>query len=109
TASNPRGIGPAPVIASDNTSGTASPNGGRLYIAYVDRYDSTRFGSPADPNLSDNTDIFLVYSDNGGVTWNQMTYADNLGMKRPVNDDDGFRDGFSEGTGDPNQFPLYIT
>ncbi len=40
TASNPQGIGPAPVIASDNTSGTASPNAGRLYIAYVDRYDS---------------------------------------------------------------------
>lgn len=112
TASNPRGIGPSAVIASDNTVVSGSPNPGRLYIAYVDRLDTARFGSVANSNPGDNTDILLVYSDDGGVSWTQTFYNDSVfppRIPKPVNDDDGFRDGFSEGTGDPNQFPLYVT
>jgi subtilisin-like proprotein convertase family protein len=79
-ASPLRGIGPAPVIASDNTLGSFSPFQGRLYVAYVGR--STAPGNPAD-----NTDIFLAASDDGGASWQ------NLGR---VNDDNAATDGGSE-------------
>ncbi len=78
-----RGIGPAPVIASDNTLGSFSPFQGRLYIAYVARL------APPPPNPLDNTDIFLSYSDDGGISWSRAPLM--------VNDDSAF-DGFSEGT-----------
>jgi len=60
----PTGFGPAPVIASDNTLGPYSPYGGRLYVAYTDR-DTTTAGVPADA-----TTIRLIYSDDGGQSWN---------------------------------------
>jgi subtilisin-like proprotein convertase family protein len=78
-----RGIGPAPVIASDNTLGSFSPYQGRLYIAYVARIP------PPPANPLDNTDIFLSYSDDGGISWSRAPLK--------VNDDSAF-DGFSEGT-----------
>jgi len=77
------GIGPAPVIASDNTLGAFSPYQGRLYVAFVDRIDNTF-------NPADNTDIFLAYSDDGGQSW--------IRQFNQVNDDLGARDGFSEAT-----------
>jgi subtilisin-like proprotein convertase family protein len=77
-----RGIGPAPVIASDNTLGSFSPFQGRLYLAYVARL------APPPPNPLDNTDIFLSVSDDGGVSWSKAPLK--------VNDDSIF-DGFSEG------------
>lgn len=86
-AAGPQGVGPAPVIASDNTLGSTSPVSGRLYVAYVDRYDVVRDGEVARNNPADNTDIRMAYSDNGGQTWTR------LGV---VNDDAGLTDGFSE-------------
>ncbi|MEO6811427.1 MAG: Ig-like domain-containing protein [Isosphaeraceae bacterium] len=80
TVSPDRGIGPAPVIASDNTLGAFSPYQGRLYVAYTGRANIT--GNPAD-----NTDIYLSYSDNGGLTWSRAAQ---------LNDDVATRDGFSE-------------
>ena len=99
TASNasPLGIGPSPVLASDNTLGSFSPNQGRLYLTYVDRFDSnitTYTGNPAD-----NTDVFMLVSDNGGVTWtNPATGAAvNRGYDGArVNNDVSATDGFSE-------------
>ena len=81
SAATPLGIAPMPVLASDNTLGAYSPHQGRIYLAYVDR--SNRTGNPAD-----NTDIFLSFSDNGGLTW--------VTNSTPVNDDFARTDGFSE-------------
>lgn len=91
--SSPIGIGPGAVIASDNTLG-ASPHAGRLYVAYTDRYDTTRFPQ-AGGNPADNTDIRLMFSDDGGQTWKSAGQ---------VNDDDALTDGFSAGItpSDPN-------
>ena len=85
TPSTPVGIGPGVVVASDNTLGL-SAHSGRIYAAYVDRYDTPRGFVGAGQNPADNTDIFLKYSDNGGVSW--VTAGQ-------VNDDDGLTDGFS--------------
>ena len=67
-------------------SGSFSPHQGRLYVAYV-AYVNFKNG-PGDgiDNPPDNTDIFLAYSDNGGVSWV------NQGQ---VNDDLGVRDGYT--------------
>ncbi len=82
-------ISAAPSLASDNTLGAFSPNQGRLYVAYVDR---NRFiGNPAL-----NTDIFLAFSDDGGLTWNDDTDVQIEDI--PVNDDNATTDGFSEGS-----------
>jgi subtilisin-like proprotein convertase family protein len=77
------GIGATPIIASDNTLGAYSPYQGRLYTAYVGR--NTIQGNPAD-----NTDIFLAYSDDGGINWTTSTV--------PVNSDLAIHDGYSEGS-----------
>ena len=50
------------MIASDNTLGAYSPFEGRIYVAYVGRFLNNN--TPAD-----NTDIYLVASDDGGQTW----------------------------------------
>jgi subtilisin-like proprotein convertase family protein len=71
-----RGVGPTPVIVSDNTLGSFSPYQGRLYVAYTG-------GSGT------NTDIFLVTSDDGGQTW----------LRTPVRvNNDSANDGFSQGS-----------
>jgi len=75
------GINAAPTIASDNSLGIYSPYQGRLYVAYVDR--STATGNP-----TDNTDIFLATSDDGGIGWTVRPL--------PVNDDNAAADGYSE-------------
>lgn len=82
------GIGPLPVIASDNTLGSFNPNSGRLYVAYVDRFVTPTGVVPQNP--ADNTDIFLAYSDDGGFTW--------ISTGLPINDDVATNDGFSEGS-----------
>src|SRR5262249_34059014 len=66
-----KGIGPGAVIASDNTLGSFSPYEGRLYVAYTDIIVGG--GNP-----TDNTDIYLAVSDDGGQTWT---------TQGPVNDD----------------------
>ena len=90
-----RGIDPAPVIVSDNTLGPDSPYEGRIYLAYTDRYNTTQVpGNPAD-----NTDIFLLVSDNGGTTWTNPSTgstATTTSGAEQVNDDNAQTDGFSE-------------
>ena len=92
----PFGIGPAPVLASDNTLGSFSPYQGRLYVAYVDRPNPNN--NPTPP--ADNTNIFVRYSDDGGTTWSAPVQ---------VNDDNALSDGFSEASatyGRPQFEPL---
>jgi len=82
-AAGPQGIGPGIQIAQDNTLGSFSQHQGRIYVTYVGWIDY-RDGGYVNP--ADNTDVFLVTSDDGGQTWT------NRGI---VNDDQGSRDGFS--------------
>src|SRR6185436_8607169 len=56
-----------PSLAWDHTTG--HPYSGRLYLVYTERTNS----------LTDDTDIYMVYSDDGGATW--------PGTKRKINDD----------------------
>src|SRR5204863_307777 len=74
-----RGIGPGIVVASDNTLGAYSPFQGRLYVAYV--IPGPNFASPEAPTglYTDNTNIALTASDDGGATW--------FLLSRQVNDD----------------------
>ncbi len=85
TAATPKGIGPAPDLASDNTLGAYSPHEGRIYLTYTDHNGVS--GNPAD-----NTDIFLLASDDGGFTWT----APAGGFFGRVNDDLAYTDGYSE-------------
>jgi subtilisin-like proprotein convertase family protein len=84
-----RGIGPAPTIAADNTLGALSPYQGRLYVAYVGRYNLTG-------NQADNTEVFLAASDDGGLSWNALAGGGFGSPILKVNDDDATVDGFSE-------------
>jgi large repetitive protein len=92
-----QGLGPSPSIAIDNTLGSRSPFQGRIYAAFVTR--PTTNGTP-NTNPPDNTNVNLLFSDNGGLTW---TAAGS------VNTDNAALDGFSEagtasattGTGSP--------
>jgi subtilisin-like proprotein convertase family protein len=81
--SSPVDIGPGLVMAQDNTLGANSPYEGRIYAAFVGYYNVTIFGVK---NPTSNTDIFLMYSDDGGRTWSDPV---------EVNDDNGQTDGFS--------------
>ena len=81
------GVGPGLVLAIDNTLGSDSPYQGRIYAAYVDYYDIIVVGFQ---NPATNTDIFLKYSDNGGLTWSTPV---------EVNDDDGLADGTPPSSG----------
>jgi subtilisin-like proprotein convertase family protein len=75
------GVGPTPVLTSDNTLGSFSPYQGRLYLAYVG--DTGRLtAAGASPG------IWLLTSDDGGSTW----------TSRGLVNDDNVTDGFSEGT-----------
>ncbi len=96
-AAGPTGIGPGLVIASDNTLGAYSPYEGRLYVAFAARQN-------INGNAATNTDIFLMYSNDGGATWhfdNQGNYVSptNTPTAIPVNDDLGVNDGFSAANG----------
>lgn len=81
TPSTPLGIGPAPVIVSNNTLGSFSPYEGELYVAYTTRDLSV------DSNPVLNTDIALAVSRNGGASWTTLTTK--------LNDDDGGTDGYT--------------
>jgi|GEM_PF-561561 len=82
-----QGIGPGLSLASDNTLGAYSPNEGRQYLAYV-TYVYNIAETPNNP--PSNTDIRLMVSDDGGLTWSTSG--------QPINDDDASTDGFSEST-----------
>jgi subtilisin-like proprotein convertase family protein len=83
----PLGFGPAPVIAVDNTLGSLSPYQGRIYVAYVGvGLNADKLNVPMQFLQPDDTDIWLVHSDNG-VNWS---------TPERVNQDFA-TDGFSEG------------
>ncbi|HLN29945.1 MAG TPA: proprotein convertase P-domain-containing protein [Gemmataceae bacterium] len=74
-----RGVGPDIQLASDNSLGSFSQHQGRLYLVYVGHINS-----PVNPAI--NTDIELITSDNGGLSWSSPV---------TVNNDDAQTDGFS--------------
>ncbi len=80
-----RGVSPAPSLAVDNTLGSFSPFQGRLYLAYTgpSSYVPPGLTKP----LHTDTNIYLVTSDDGGVTWSTPTQVN----------DDAPTDNFSEG------------
>ena len=84
SAASPIGISPGIVMASDNTLGSFSPYQGRIYAAFVGYFNVKIDGIQ---NPTDNTDIFLTYSDDGGRTWSPPEV---------VNDDASVTDGSSE-------------
>jgi subtilisin-like proprotein convertase family protein len=81
SVASPVGISPGLVLASDNTLGTFSPHQGRIYAAFVGYINVTVAGIK---NPTDNTDIFLTHSDDGGRTWSPPTEVNN-----DVSDNDG--------------------
>lgn len=83
-----RGIGPAPAIAADNTRSSYLESNGRIYVAYTDYVRVEPGASQTITAQFDNTDIFLRFSDDGGLTWSNPIM---------VNDDVNSNiDGFSE-------------
>jgi hypothetical protein len=96
------GIGPQPVIMADKTLGSFSPYQSRLYIAYTDVPKSTASGAKFTNNVpADDTDIYLIASDDGGLTWRALA-APGAGTPNfvKINDDNAVTDGFSEGAAD---------
>ena len=89
SAAVPLGIGPDIVMAQDNTLGSFSPYQGRIYAAFVGYYNVTVLGVK---NPTDNTDIFLTYSDDGGRSWSTPVQ---------VNDDQSLADGYTQSNDDP--------
>jgi subtilisin-like proprotein convertase family protein len=87
--SSPISIGPGLVMASDDTLGSFSPYEGRIYAAFVGYYNVTVDGLK---NPTTNTDIFLIYSDDGGRSWSDPVQ---------VNDDDSQTDGYTGSNDDP--------
>jgi subtilisin-like proprotein convertase family protein len=89
TTSSPKlGVGPGAVIAIDNTLGSYSPNQGRMYIAYT--------GIGTNSGLSDDTDIYLIASSDGGKTWTALGSIGGAPLPVRVNSDQA-SDNFSEG------------
>jgi subtilisin-like proprotein convertase family protein len=82
--SSPTGIGSGLVMAIDNTLGN-SPYQGRIYAAFVGYLNIENPVGITNPTT--NTDIFLSYSDNGGLSWNGLV---------EVNDDASIVDGFTQ-------------
>src|SRR5207253_2809518 len=62
-ASPVTGIGPLPVLASDNSLGSFSAHSGRLYLAYVDRFVTPTGVVPQNPGIA------------GGETFAPQPYA----------------------------------
>jgi len=83
------GIGAAPVVAVDATLGSFSPHKGRIYVSYTSREINIT------GNNDDNTDVYIQFSDDGGVTWSSRAI---------VNDDAGNADGYSGSQYEPNPF-----
>ena len=74
STANLQGIGPGLVLAEDNTLGPFSPYQGRIYAAFVGYFDVVNDGVQ---NPFSDTDVFLVSSDNGGVTWSSPILVNN--------------------------------
>jgi subtilisin-like proprotein convertase family protein len=85
SASPNQGVGPGLVIAADNTLGAYSEFSGRLYVAYTDQDLRT--------NTAGKTVVKLMYSDDGGQTW-QTSLSDNgAGVVAPQQE---YIDGYSQ-------------
>jgi subtilisin-like proprotein convertase family protein len=67
---SPTGVGPGLVLAVDNSLGSGSPYQGRIYAAYVDYIKTKDIDGHINP--PENTDIYLAYSTDGGLTWNGL-------------------------------------
>ena len=78
------GVGPDLVMAMDNTLGPDSPYQGQIYAAFVGYFNVSN--PPGAKNPTTNTDIFLVYSVNGGASWSSPEL---------INEDQASTDGFS--------------
>jgi sugar lactone lactonase YvrE/subtilisin-like proprotein convertase family protein len=64
TATPMRGFGPSPSIAVDNTLGSFSPYQGRIYITFAGNANTV-----TDQPAVFSSNIYLMASDDGGVTW----------------------------------------
>ena len=95
SAASPIGISPGIVMASDNTLGSFSPYQGRIYTVFVGYFNVTIAGIT---NPTDNTDIFLTYSDDGGRTWSSPT---------EVNDDVSATDGYTASAENPRSEDIF--
>src|SRR5262249_16878710 len=84
-ASPDQGIGPGVSIAQDNTLGSFSPFQGRLYAAFV------AAEIPAVPNIlganGDDTQILLMASDDGGLTWTALANEKAHGLPHQSNNE----------------------
>ena len=74
---SPLGVGPGLVLAQDDTLGPNSPFKGRIYAAFVGYFNVVEPGVFGAGNPTDNTDIFEVYSDDGGLTWSAPILVNN--------------------------------
>ena len=89
----PRASRPPPSWRPTTRWARSAPQQGRIYVAYVDAYIVPNIASGTQPG--DDTNIYLKYSDDGGVTWKGDPKLGN-GVPKLVNDDNGTTDGFSE-------------
>ena len=95
SAASPIGISPGLVMASDDTLGSFSPYQGRIYAVFVGYFNVTIAGVT---NPTDNTDIFLTYSDDGGRTWSSP---------EEVNDDTSDTDGITASAENPQSEDIF--
>src|SRR5262249_45045391 len=92
------GIGPSYSLAVDNTLGSFSPFQGRMYLAFTGRVNTSGPGTQ-----STDSNIYLVFSDDGGVTWHGAPDGVNAyGIPIQINDDAPTH---NMTAGDPFQFP----
>jgi outer membrane protein OmpA-like peptidoglycan-associated protein len=61
-------------IAVDNSAG---PNRGRVYVSFVDQGDLDGDADATIPTDHNNTDVFVIASDNDGQTWDALLNAAN--------------------------------
>ncbi len=86
----PIGIGPDATMASDNSLSTNSPYSGRIYMTYVNK---NPFAIAAGLEPADDTNIYMIYSDNGGASWSAPSI---------VNNDNANQNGYSQSYVDAN-------
>ncbi len=84
------GVGPGISLAIDNTLGSYSQFQGTIYVAY------TGFASKA-AAATNNTDVYILSSSNGGSTWQGGVNDAKLIPAQQKVSDDTSADGFSEG------------
>ena len=91
------GVGPGLVMAEDNTLGPDSPYKNRIYLAFTAYHEAEFPAFNGTTNPPRNTDIYLVYSDNGGASWS---------IPVEVNNDASQSDGYSQSNDTANPDPV---